>query len=333
MIKHLKSLKLMSDTEKLEYLAGVERWTEEAYPRLSALADSWTEADMKDYDEGMALVTALQHARDFVSNAHRYDIKKRIYKINLILTEVKKKTPLARMKTRSANDKQHYIAHVPAEKKTDENGVPVAEGNSPEQIVSGRRPEHLSQYIHLIGDELKEESKQLQGWYDQLAHWRSRMEYLSDDPRATKEMLENVANTVVKIESRILNFWERVDLAYNKATGKRVDDTVEDALKREADELSTEPKKQDGEYTKEEIDAMPEGENKERCKRARIEANKKFVRRTDIKMNDERRTQITLRLVELVAWGQKISAKARLFAEENGIELPGHDNRKDGLFD
>ncbi|MGN0089602.1 MAG: hypothetical protein ACI36Z_01415, partial [Alloprevotella sp.] len=198
--------------------------------------------------------------------------------------------------------------------------------------VSGRRPEHLSQYIDLIGEELKKESVQLPGWYDQLAHWRGRAEYLADDPRATQEMLKNVAATVVKIEQRILNFWDRVDMAYNKATGKRVDDNVMTALQKEADELSKEETKQDGEYTKEEIDAMPEGEDKERCKRARIEANKKFVRRTDIKMNDERKAQISLRLRELVAWGQRISDKAAAYAKENGIDLPERE-KKETLFD
>lgn len=322
----------MSDTEKLEYLARVDKWTEETYPMLAALADSWTESDWKDYDEGLTLVTALQHAKEFVSNAYRYDIKRSIQRINLLLTEVRKKSELGRMKVRSADDKRHFVAYVPSSKNVDENGVNADEKKPTKNDVSGRRPEHLSQYIDLIGEELKQESVQLTGWYDQLAHWRGRAEYLADDPRATQDMLKNVAATVVKIEQRILNFWDRVDMAYNKATGKRVDDNVMTALQKEADELNKEDTKQDGEYTKEEIDAMPEGEDKERCRRARIEANKKFVRRTDIKMNDERKAQISLRLRELVAWGQRISAKAAAYAKENGIDLP-EEKKKETLFD
>lgn len=331
----MKSIRLMSDTEKLEYLARVEKWTDETYPMLAALTDSWTESEWKDYDEGMELVTALQHARDFVSNAYRYEIKRSIQKINLLLTEVRKKTELSHMKARPSNDKRHYVAQIPASRRTDENGVPVAKKETVKNDVSGRRPEHLSQYIDLIGEELKLEASQLPGWYEQLAHWRGRAEYLADDPRATQDMLKNVAATVVKIEQRILNFWERVDMAYNKATGKNVDDAVVNALKKEADELSKEETKQDGEYTKEEIDTMEDGEMKERCRRARIEANKKFVRRTDIKMNEERKAQISLRMQELVDWGQRITPKAIRFANENGILLPEEYRvtQADTLFD
>ena len=323
----------MAETEKLEYLARVERWTEETYPRLAALVDSWTETDWKDYDEGLELVTALQHAREFVSKAYRYEISRSLQKMHQLLTEVYRNTELCRMKERWANDKRHYVAHIPSEAKTDENGVRQQKKEATKPDVSGRRPEHLSQYIDLIGDDLKKESTQLAGWYDQLAHWRGRAEYLADDPRATQEMLKGVAEAVVKIEQRILNFWERVDVAYNKATGGKIDVGVEDTLKKEAAELSKEETKQDGEYTKQEIDAMTDEEQRERCKRARIEANKKFVRRTDIKMNDERRAQIALRLTELVEWGQKISTKAKEFAQANGIELPEEPKPKDTLFD
>ncbi|MGN0091269.1 MAG: hypothetical protein ACI36Z_10015 [Alloprevotella sp.] len=331
----MKSIRLMSDTEKLEYLARVEKWTDETYPMLAALTDSWTEAEWKDYDEGIELVTALQQAKDFVSNAYLYEIKRSIQKINLLLTDVRKKTELSRIKSRPANDKHHYVAHVPATVKTDENGVPVAAKEPVKTDVSGRRPEHLSQYIDLIGEDLKKESMQLPGWYDQLSHWRGRAEYLADDPRATRDMLKNVAATVVKIEQRILNFWERVDMAYSKATGKKVDDSVVNALKKEADALSKEETKQDGEYTKQEIDAMEDGEMKERCRRARIEANKKFVRRSDIKMNEERKAQISLRMQELVDWGQRLTKKAINFANENGIELPEEYRvpQADTLFD
>ncbi|MGN0309189.1 MAG: hypothetical protein ACI4C3_01145 [Bacteroides sp.] len=325
----------MAETEKLEYLARVEKWTEETYPQLSALTDSWTESDWKDYDEGMELVTALQHAKDFVSNAYRYEIKRSLAKMNLLLTEVRRKTELGKMTVRRSDDKRHFVAHMPAASKADENGVKMERKSVEKRDVLGRRQEHLSQYIELIGDDLKKESAQLAGWYDQLAHWRGRAEYLADDPRSTQEMLKNVAATVVKIEQRILNFWERVDIAYNKATGKQVDESVMNSLKKEADELRKEESKQDGEYTKEEIDAMEDGEDKERCKRARIEADKKFVRRTDIKMNDERKAQIAIRLKELVEWGQKLSEKAISFAQENGIELPNAEpvKPKETLFD
>ena len=78
---------MMNDEEKKSYLERVVRWTDETYPQLCALVDSYDATAVKDFDEGLKLASALVKARDFVNNAYRYDARKRLERINMLLRE------------------------------------------------------------------------------------------------------------------------------------------------------------------------------------------------------------------------------------------------------
>ena len=167
--KQLKSYKRMDEKEKLEYLANVEKWTEETYPRLAALDDSWKEADMKDYFSGIELVSALQKAQGFLASHMRYDAKKRLEVLNRLLIEVRTKAGMKRI--------SHQVKHtalVPGPAKVNDEGIEIPRKPFEMPEVSDRRPEHISQYIHLLPENLRNEAKDIAGLYDQLAHWRSR---------------------------------------------------------------------------------------------------------------------------------------------------------------
>lgn len=315
--KQLKSYKRMDEKEKLEYLANVEKWTEETYPRLAALDDSWKEADMKDYFSGLELVSALQKAQGFLASHMRYDAKKRLEVLNRLLIEVRTKAGMKRI--------SHQVKHtalVPGPAKVNEEGVEVPRKPFEMPEVSDRRPEHISQYIHLLPDNLRNEAKDIAGLYDQLAHWRSRAEYLALDPRADRYMVSRAAKNTVKYESMILNFWQRVDLEYAKAVKGKEEAELMAELAREAEMLAKPEVKSAGEYTKAEIDAMEDEEMAENCKKARIEANKKYLRRDDTQMNDERKVQMQLRASELLEWGLQLSMKAIALFEKYGVDIP-----------
>lgn len=315
--KQLKSYKRMDEKEKLEYLANVEKWTEETYPRLAALDDSWKEADMKDYFSGLELVSALQKAQGFLASHMRYDAKKRLEVLNRLLIEVRTKAGMKRI--------SHQVKHtalVPGPAKVNEEGVEVPRKPFEMPEVSERRPEHISQYIHLLPENLRNESKDIAGLYDQLAHWRSRAEYLALDPRADRHMVSRAAKNTVKYESMILNFWQRVDLEYAKAVKGKEEAELMAELAREAEQLAKPEVKSAGEYTKAEIDAMEDEEMAENCKKARIEANKKYLRRDDTQMNDERKAQMQLRAKELLEWGLQLSMKAIALFEKYGVDIP-----------
>lgn len=315
--KQLKSYKRMDEKEKLEYLANVEKWTEETYPRLAALDDSWKEADMKDYFSGLELVSALQKAQGFLASHMRYDAKKRLEVLNRLLIEVRTKAGMKRI--------SHQVKHtalVPGPAKVNEEGVEVPRKPFEMPEVSDRRPEHISQYIHLLPENLRNESKGIAGLYDQLAHWRSRAEYLAIDPRADRHMVSRAAKNTVKYESMILNFWQRVDLEYAKAVKGKEEAELMAELAREAEQLAKPEVKSAGEYTKAEIAAMEDEEMAENCKKARIEANKKYLRRDDTQMNDERKVQMQLRASELLEWGLQLSMKAIALFEKYGVDIP-----------
>ena len=305
---------MMNDEEKKSYLERVARWTDETYPQLCALVDSYDATEVKDFDEGLKLASALVKARDFVNNAYRYDARKRLERINMLLREVREKSGLAKLATRSADDKRHFTARItpPAaeEEETVEQGSSTAKTEQKEgESVSGRRPEHLSQYIDMLSDGLKQEAATISSLYDMLYHWRGRAEYLADDPRATKELIAEAAQNAVKYEQRILNFWERVDAEYAKKTGTEVNPEYIAKLDKEAAILSKEVEKKAGEYTKQEIEAMTDEEKRAACKAARILANQKFIRRSDLQMTEERKEQIKLRAQELKEWGITLTKK------------------------
>lgn len=327
---YLKSYMRMNETEKLEYLAGVKTWTEETYPRLAALDDSWKETDMKDFDEGLKLASALQKAQGFLSTYMRYDAKRRLDVLNKLLSEVRIKSGMSKLSSRPVGDTRRFTAVIPpVAKKVDEEGVIQPAKPFVQPTVSERRPEHLSQYIDMLPAELKKESEGITSLYDQLAHWRGRAEYLVTDPRADKEMVARAAQKTVKIEEMILNFWARVDMAYEKATGKKVDADMEKELLDEAAALQKAEQKSPGDYTREDIEALTDEKEKEVRKRARIEANKKYLRRKDSQMTDERKEQFSLRLNELIAWGITPSANVLEIAKENNIDIPNLPNQEE----
>jgi hypothetical protein len=237
---------------------------------------------------------------------------------------------MSKLSSRPVGDTRRFTAVIPpVAKKVDEEGVIQPAKPFVQPTVSERRPEHLSQYIDMLPADLKKESEGITSLYDQLAHWRGRAEYLVTDPRADKEMVARAAQKTVKIEEMILNFWARVDMAYEKATGKKVDADMEKELLDEAAALQKAEQKSPGDYTREDIEAMTDEKEKEVRKRARIEANKKYLRRKDTQMTDERKEQFSLRLNELIAWGITPSANVLEIAKENNIDIPNLPNQEE----
>lgn len=319
---YLKSYKRMNENERIEYLANVDRWTDETYPRLAALDDSWKEADVKDFDEGLKLATALQKAQGFIDTHQRYDAKRRLDVLRKLLNEVRVKSGLAKTGTRPVGDTRRFTAVVPPPAKVNDDGMEIPRKPFVMPEVSERRPEHIVQYMNLLSPQLQAEAKGIAGLYDQMAHWRQRAEYLSQDSRADRQMVAIAAKTTVEYETRILNFWHRVDLEYEKATKGKTDEALMQELQKEAAQMVKLEVKSAGEYTKEEIDSMEDEEMKENCRKARIEANKKYLRRDDTQMTDERKAQLELRAGELAAWGMQLSAKAISILEKYSISVP-----------
>lgn len=313
----------MSEQEKYLYILDLKKYTEEDFPRLCAVHDAWSEADYKSFNYGLKILSAWRMAHDFLPAAYRYEIPKRIKILGELLNRVRSKTELRGFVMNPAKFDKDYVAFLPTAKIVDENGEtkPKAIFEMPE--VSGRRPEHLSQYIHKLSPALQKDAKELENLYMSLASHKERAIILSNNPNAKKEDIAHEAKETVRVESVILNFWERVDLEWEKLTGKTIDESEIKQLESEAARLNRVTVKSAGEYTKEEIDLMEDEEMRENCKKARIEANKKYLRRSDVQMTEERKEQTILRVKELLAWDIEISNRAKELLTKHKIDVPG----------
>lgn len=318
----LKSVKRMNDKEKQDYSLRIQKWTDETYPRLCALADAWTAADVKDFDEGLIIASAFYKARGFINVAMRYDAKRRLKKLNELLIEVRERSGLSKVTVRRADDRTAYKAVVQVPMKVDDNGEPVKPEPFKLKEVDGRRPEHLSQYADRLDPLVRKATAELEPLYLLLSQRHAQLHFLSDDPNAAQQDIAFLSSEVVETERRILRIWRLVDVSYNLATGKEVEEEDENWYHTELATLETpDQDKKWGEYTKEEIDRMPEGELKKNITNARIEANKRYFRRRDILPDEKYKAQMKRRMREMLDWGVQLTPSALAFIQEQGIVL------------
>lgn len=315
----LKSYRIMGEEEKKDYLARVERWTEETFPHLLALAESWEKVPVKDFDEGLRLASALRNARAFIAVAQRYEAARAIRKLNAYLAEVREKSGLSKKAVRKASDKTRYRAVVPEKGVPQEDGTLVRREYVPEE-VDRRRPEHLAQYIGILPPELQRRCAAFPDMYLALAEYRGRLEVLSEHPDADREAVAEFARKSVRQEQEIRSLWAEVDAAVAAAYGEESPEEQQDY---------TQDMKRPGDCTKEEIDAMEDLQRQDFCRKQRIDANKRYVRRKDVKMTDEYRRQLRLRIRELMEWGESVPEKAHEMCAAAGVVISGFNDREE----
>lgn len=309
---YLKDYRTMEEEERKDYLDRVVRWTDETFPELLALAECWEKVPVKDFDEGCRLASAIINARPLVDNIARYEADRAVKKINAYLSKVREKSGLGKMKTRPASDKRRFRAVVP------ESGVPQEDGSLKrkeyeEPEVDNRRPKDFVLYKDRLPKELREKGeKELGDMYLELAEYRGTLEAMVENPNVTQEARKDMAEKSLAAEQKIRAFWAEVDAF------------LEGQEQTEAEETDYIPSlKRPGDYTLEEIEAMDDPRLQDLCRKARIEFNKKYIRRDDVKMTDKYREQLLLRVKELVAWGEELPKKTVEKLDAAGVIIPG----------
>ena len=316
----IKDYGQMSLEEKKSYIERVEKWNDETFPQLMAQATSWINVPVKEFNEGLILVSAIKRARPFVIAHRSYkQVDVVLNKMRALLVEVGEKSGLRNLRTIPAGDKRRWFAATEVKSAPDEDGV-VTVKKYEEPDVDGMRPQHVSEYIHLLPKDLQEEAKTLKQMHMELAMYRCEAEELSKKPGATKEQVAEKACKAVNMEQRIRTLYATIDAAYKQAKGQKLD-SDEEALLAPAEEPVV--MKRPGEYTKEEIDAMPEGRVKDECLAARQEADKKYLRRGSKNITEEYKQQLLLRAKELLDWGLELSEKALLNLNEADVIIEG----------
>lgn len=313
--QYLKDLKSMNEMEKKEYYVRVNRWTSETFPELLALAECWEKVPVKDFDEGCILVSAIINARPFLNDVQRYSAKVAIKKLNLYLEKVRRESGLAKRATRGPVGVEKFRAIVPEEPLPDENGDPQPVKQYVEQEVDNRRPKDFVLYKDKLPKALQQKGeKWLKDAYLELADYRGRLEVMAESPQVSDAARKDMADKVLATEQQIRAFWAEVDAAYNGEVSPTSDADNGEYLSG---------MKRPGDFTREEIEAMTDEKQQEICRKARIDGNKKYINRNDVKITDEYREQLSLRIRELIAWGENLPRKTAEVATGAGVFIEG----------
>lgn len=188
----------MTEEEKATYFADVRDWTENVYPRLLAHVEAWEEADVKDFDTGLMLASALQKARSFVSVANTFSHNRALRVLYNSLETIKRydRGPKDIVNNRTGESIKSYrhVAAVPVTKE-DEDGVTTTTDaeqsfrKASEEVAKrfgGKRPNHYDEWKHLMSAGLRNEIENLQTYYLELAAASQLSNNLDDNPKATQ---------------------------------------------------------------------------------------------------------------------------------------------------
>lgn len=308
--EYLKDYRTMNEEEKKDYLDRVTRWTDETFPELLALADCWMKVPVKDFDEGCRLVSAIVRAKDFLRDVQRYEARRALTKMNLFLKDVRQKSGLAKKATRGPVGTVRYKAIVPDDGAPDEEGNMTARQYE-EQEVDGRRPKEFALYKEKLPKSLREKGeKELSGMYLELAEYRGTLEVMAENPNVSDEARADMAQKAIASEQKIRAFWTNVDAALN-GTYTEPEASTADSMKRP------------GDFTRAEIESMKDVRQQEVCRKARVDGNKKYINRSDVKITEEYKEQLRLRIEELMEWGENLPKKTSEVATAAGIFIPG----------
>ena len=300
----------MNEEEKKDYLDRVKRWTDETFPELLALAECWMKVPVKDFDEGCRLVSAIVRAKDFLRDVQRYEARRALTKMNLFLQEVRQKSGLAKKATRGPVGTVRYKAIVPDKGAPDEEGNMTARQYE-EQEVDGHRPKEFALYKDKLPKSLRDKGeKELSAMYLELAEYRGTLEVMAENPNVSDEARADMAQKAIASEQKIRAFWANVDAALN-GTYTEPETSTADSMKRP------------GDFTRAEIEAMKDVHQQEVCRKARVEGNKKYINRSDVKITEEYKEQLRLRIEELMEWGENLPKKTAEVATAAGIFVPG----------
>lgn len=316
----MKNVLTMTEEEKMLLIDRADKWLE-AYPALRASVTSWQDAPVKDFDEGLLLCSCLRRAKSFVESAYKFNAQKCLDMIQMTLKEIVSVAGPNAPRTESEKKANPIKAFIPKKPMPDEDGnvkrmteeerkKKQAEAMEEEAAMDKWRPQNLKAYKHLLPKAMQAEcDKVQQKFYMPMREYRSRLESLVENPDATDAQRKEMADKLVEAESKLAAFWEGVDLEYKKATGQ---------------ELPAEPEakeKRFTEYTKEDIDKMEDGEQKEKVKASRIESNKKYLRRSDLPNDEATRQQMTIRADELMLWDIELTSKQLKNMKKFGVTI------------
>lgn len=337
-----KEFKRMNDQEKKDYIQSFSQFTDEGYKELVACQNGWNESCLKSFKQALNFLTAFSKFKPFVHDAEHFkDYKRRLNSVIMYLDMIRKETGLNKVATVQADDKKEYIAGFqptnadPA--NTAATGAAQTTASTQEEIkaevVNQHVPlpsDHISAYKHLLSPALQAEVENIAALRGQIA-LHAEMAKRYTEAHAPQEAIKSEAEQAVALQKTLGDLYEAIDveLVEIKAQGENITlpQALESAAANRAAEIAkiaalaapaaeatvpapaeaiaqaAEPAPSNTNLTKAEIDELPESEEKENLKKLRIESNKRYLVRKDVKLTPKREAEIALRTAELEAWG------------------------------
>lgn len=179
------------------------------------------------------------------------------------------------------------------------------------------RAEHISEYMHMLPDEIKEQTSTLKEKYLELSDLRSASEHA-----ATDEERAEYANRALTCDQQLRQLFLVIDMCvdYYEKNGIVISLSELHANQRPSSEQqATIPgfaatAKEPAKWTKEEIDAIEDPAQQEYFKGIRIKANQRYLRRLPGEKGAPMLTpdwvdEVRIRVKELKEWGESTSGK------------------------
>jgi len=212
----MKDYTQMSSEEKTSYYERIDKWNDETFPQLMAQATSWMNVPVKEFNEGLKLVSAIKRARPFVIAHRSYkNVDVVLNKMRSLLSEVQEKSGRSKLRTIPAGDQRKWFAATEVKSAPDEDGV-VTIKTYEEPEVDGMRPQHVSEYVHLLPKDIQEEAKNLKQMHMELSMYRGEAEELSKQPGVAKEQVAEKAKAAVEMEQKIRTLYAQWMLTTRK---------------------------------------------------------------------------------------------------------------------
>ena len=343
----MQSYKTFTPEQLAKWQGEVQKYMTEIHPTL-ANVEKWEDMPQEFFNPGCELAKAIIIARDAASNPRQYKPRQAVKVIGNFLGGVVIPAGKAAgtVAGTPAGKAAGTAAGTPAGKAAGTvAGTPAGKAAGTVAGTDDERGAHISEYLYMLPDEVKAMTEKLPELYlqqtalsgdsDDLANQYERAENAGDT-----ELMDRLANEaepvnreLVQVNQDIRAIYDKADecVAYYRKHGKvmpweEAQGTVEATTGKAAGTVETGGAaglppmgKKPAECTKAEIDAIADPALQHKYEEIRIEANKKYLRRTDLAHTDEWREQVRLRAKELVDWEVKITEKIRKVMELAGV--------------
>lgn len=253
----MKPLSNMNIDEQKSYLQSVREWMETKAPLLRpkaedrqaeflavmAAAQAWNDAEVKAFQEGCVLITALAKSSEGVTKwlpdgIYRKSARRVINGIYAELDKINRQYAGIPQKEKSAAPRRVYQGegapdthnvHGSAQKVEDIHSEAaiaaaqkaVADGTATEtqKKVAGSwiaRPQHIDQYIHLLPERTQKRAATVKGLHLELAEAHELLGKLADNPSAHPGDRATMQKRVTRIEDTIADIYMELDEEWEK---------------------------------------------------------------------------------------------------------------------